>query len=82
MSENTDRMCTCAKRGLVNWIVHHKEKEEEKEVIEGEEKKRACWVLGWYFRNMLPFEVLFQLMRLKGLIRDVQIISKIISFNI
>lgn len=29
----------CAKRGLVNWIVHHKEKEEEKEVIEGEEKK-------------------------------------------
>lgn len=42
MSENTDRMCTWAKRGLVNWIVHHKEKEEEREVIQGEEKKELA----------------------------------------
>lgn len=42
MSENTDRMCTWAKRGLVNWIVHHKEKEEEREVIQGEGKKELA----------------------------------------
>lgn len=66
MSKNTDRMCTCIRKCLVNWIVRHKEKEEERGYLLGE--KRACWVLGWYFRIVLPFEVLFHFLRLKSLV--------------